>query len=212
MLYKSDGSPIRPLRQGLKAPDEGTRIFPGDAADIAWTSDIRLDGSGRPYVAYSVRKVHAGASPATAGEDHRYHYGRWNGTRWVDHEIAYAGSCLYSSELDYAGNITLDPAAPDTVYISTNVEPRSGKPLLSTADRKQHYEIFKGTTADGGAAWKWTPITTDSSADNLRPIVAEGPGDNAILLWLRGTYRAYTDYNLEVVGISTRRPKAVTVP
>lgn len=88
MLYKSDGSPIRPLRQGLKAPDEGTRIFPGDAADIAWTSDIRLDGSGRPYVAYSVRKVHAGASPATAGEDHRYHYGRWNGTRWVDHEMS----------------------------------------------------------------------------------------------------------------------------
>lgn len=38
MLYKSDGSPIRPLRQGLKAPDEGTRIFPGDAADIAWTA------------------------------------------------------------------------------------------------------------------------------------------------------------------------------
>jgi hypothetical protein len=212
MLYKSDGSPICSLKQGLKAPEEGTRIFPGDAADIAWTSDIRLDGSGRPYVAYSVRKVPAGAPPTAAGEDHRYHYARWNGSQWVDHEIAYAGSCLYSSEMDYTGNITLDPGDPDTVYISTNVEPTSGEPLLSRVDGKRHYELFKGTTADGGASWAWTPVTTDSSADNLRPMVPEGSGDNAILLWLRGTYRAYTDYDLAVVGIIARRPEAASVP
>jgi hypothetical protein len=200
-LYKSDGSPICALKPGLAAPEQGTRIFPGDEANIAWTSDIRLDRSGRPYVAYSVRKVAAGAPPNAAGEDHRYHYARWNGKQWVDHEIAYAGNCLYSSELDYTGNITLDPGDPDTVYISTNVEPKSGTRLLSKTDGKWHYEIFKGTTADGGASWSWTSITTDSSADNLRPMVPDGSGDNTVLLWLRGTYRAYTDYNLAVVGI-----------
>jgi BNR repeat-containing family member len=210
MLYKSDGSRIRGLKQGLGAPDEGTRIFSGDAANIAWTSDIRLDRSGRPYVAYSVRKVQAGASAYAAGEDHRYRYARWIGTRWIDHEIAYAGSCLYSSELDYTGNITLDPGDPDTVYISTNAEPKSGAPLISRADGKRHYEIFKGATMNGGASWSWTPVTADSSADNLRPIVPDGSGDTAVLLWLRGTYRAYTDYSLAVVGIITRRQQAAT--
>jgi hypothetical protein len=79
MLYKSDGSPICGLQQGLRTPEQGTRIFAGDTADIAWTSDIRLDRAGRPYVAYSVRKVPVGAPPDSARDDHRYHYSRWNG-------------------------------------------------------------------------------------------------------------------------------------
>jgi len=210
ILHRSDGSPICGLKQGLGSPEQGTRIFAGDVANIAWTCDIHLDHSGRPYVAYSVRKVPAGNAPNSAGEDHRYHYARWNGKRWVDHEIAYAGSCLYSSELDYTGNIALDPDDPDTLYISTNVEPRSGTPLLSRADGKRHYEIFQGTTTKGGASWTWTPITTNSSADNLRPIIPEGSRDKSILLWLRGTYRAYTDYHLSVVGIIAGRHRGAS--
>jgi len=67
MLYKSDGSPICGLQQGLRTPEQGTRIFAGDTADIAWTSDIRLDPAGRPYVAYSVRKVHWAPRPILRG-------------------------------------------------------------------------------------------------------------------------------------------------
>jgi hypothetical protein len=155
--------------------------------------------------------VPAGAPPNSAGDDHRYHYALWNGKQWVDHEIAYAGSCLYSRELDYTGNISLDPGDPDAVYISANVEPKSGAPLLSRADGKRHYEIFRGTTTDGGASWSWTSITANSSADNLRPIVPDGSGDNTVLLWLRGTYRTYTDYNLAVVGVIARRQEAGTL-
>ena len=125
----------------------------------------------------------------------------------MDHEIAYAGSCLYASELDYTGNITLDPGDTDTVYISTNVQPKSGTPLWSRADGKRHYEIFKGMTTDGGASWSWMPITANSSVDNLRPIVPSWPGDRMVLLWLRGTYRAYTHYDLAVVGIIAKRQR-----
>ncbi len=105
---------------------------------------------------------------------------------------------------------SLDIPFHRTVYISTNVEPKSGAPLLSRADGKRHYEIFRGTTTDGGASWSWTSITADSSADNLRPFVPDGSGDNTVLLWLRGTYRAYTDYNLAVVGVIARRQQAAT--
>jgi hypothetical protein len=211
MLYKSDGTPIRRLAEGLKDPAEGTRISPGNAENIAWTSDIHLDRAGRPFVAYSVRNVPAGTPPQHAGEDHRYRYARWDGKEWIDHEIAYAGNSLYASELDYTGNITLDPGDTDTVYISTNVQPKSGKPLRSRADGKRHYEIFKGTTADGGASWSWKPITANSSADNLRPIVPIWPGDRVALLWLRGTYRAYTHYDLAVVGIIAKRQRVDVV-
>lgn len=205
-LYRSDGTRVCELRQGLTGPEQGTRIFHGDAEDIAWTSDIRLDRVGRAYVVYSVRKMRPGAPQSAACEDHRYHYAWWDGKRWLDHEIAYAGSCLYAAELDYTGNITLDPRESDTVYVSANVDPKMGTPLQSRADGKRHYEIFRGKTADGGATWDWTAITKDSSADNLRPLVPDGARGAGVLLWLHGTYRAYTDYELAVVGMIGKHP------
>jgi len=157
VLHRSDMTPIRRLREGLKEPAEGTRIFAGGPDKVAWVSDIHLDSGGKPYVAYSVQVNSQGLPPGKAGDDLRYRYGRWNGQRWLDHEIAYAGSRLYAGEDDYSGNIALDPHDPDTVYISTNAQPVNGRPLVSNADAKRHYEIFRGTTRDGGATFRWTP-------------------------------------------------------
>ena len=42
-LYRSDGTAIHPLTQGLASPDEGTRIFQGNASNVAWTVDVALD-------------------------------------------------------------------------------------------------------------------------------------------------------------------------
>jgi len=199
-LHRSDGSPIRLLAQGLKTPQEGTCIFKGDANNVAWTSDIELDRAGRPYVAYSVQKGSAGLPEQDHGQDHRYRYARWTGSRWVDHEIAYAGSKLYAGEEDYTGNIALDPADPDCVYISTNVDPATGRPLISRTDGRRHWEIFRGRTRDGGKSWQWAAITRDSTADNIRPFVTRADKAVRAVLWLRGTYRRYTDYDLDVVG------------
>jgi hypothetical protein len=47
-------------------------------------------------------------------------------------------------------------------------------------------------------------VTRDSSADNLRPIVPRTEDRAELLLWLRGSYRSYTDYGQEVVGMLGR--------
>jgi len=204
-LYKSDGTPIRSLTPGLRHPNEGTLIHRGDSRNVAWMSDIHLDSRGRPWVAYTLRKGTLKDPEDQVGTDHRYRYARWTGTRWLDYEIAYAGSQLYRGEDDYTGLVTLDPGDPNTVYISTNADPVSGQPLVSKADGKRHWEIFRGVTNDDAVTWKWAAVTKDSAVDNLRPVVPIWKDKRYALLWLCGTLRTYTDYDLAVVGFIAKR-------
>ncbi len=192
-LYRSDGTFVRKLSDGPITPDEATKIVAGSPTNIAWPCDLHLDEQGRPRVAYSVSKDRQGT-------DHRYHYARWDGTRWHDREIAYAGSPLYRREQFYTGNVALNPQNLDELCISTDADPLNGRPLVSKADGKRHWEIFKGLTHDRGNTWAWTPVTANSTADNLRPIIPIGNEPFGVLLWLRGTYRTFCDWNLQVVG------------
>jgi hypothetical protein len=66
---------------------------------------------------------------------------------------------------------------------------KTGQPLISSADGKRHHEIFRGETKDGGATWAWTPITQNSTMDNLRPLVPIWKDQRTALVWMRGTYR-----------------------
>lgn len=200
MLHLSDGTPIRPLSEGLRSPEEGTKIFAGNAANVAWTSDIHLDPEGRPHMVFSVQKDGEGKPPGEHGMDLRYHYAWWDGSQWREYEIGHAGSRLYQREADYTGNIALDPQDLSHIYFSSNADPVTGQPLISAADGKRHWEIFKGVTPDQGKTWTFTPLTRNSTADQLRPIVPIWPGsDKVALLWLSGEYRAYTDYNQAVM-------------
>ncbi len=201
MLNSSDGKPIREFTQGLERPEQGTLIYQGGPDNVAWSTEIRLDEKECPYIAFSVQMNSAGLPRGQGGDDHRYFYARWDGELWDVHQMAYAGTRLYPKEDDYTGLLALDPHDPNVVYISTDADPASGAPLISAADGKRHYEIFRGQTQDRGASWTWTPITRDSDRDNLRPMVPEGEPGRTILLWLRGEYRTYTDYDLDVVAL-----------
>jgi hypothetical protein len=200
MLYASDGTAIHPLTQGLVTPDEGTRIFHGDANDVAWTVDVVLDpANARPHVVYSVQVGSAGLPTGQGGDDMRYRYARWDGTAWRDHALAYAGTRLYSGEDDYTGLAAIDPTDASVIYISTNANPTTGAPLTSAGDGRRHWEIFRGNTTNAGDTWQWTPVTTGSTLDNLRPIVVSDGASRKVLLWLRGTYRAYTDFQQQIL-------------
>ena len=203
LLHTSDGAVIGPLTAGLKRPEDGTRVFRGDAQNVAWVSDVHLSTEGHPFVVYSVQKDSGGLKSGDkhAGADHRYRYAWWNPDGWHDHEVSFAGQRLYVGEDDYTGNICLDPNHLDSVYLSTNADPINGLPLMSAVDKQRHYEIFRGNTTDGGQTWTFHSITDNSTFDNLRPLVPASCGHHAALLWFRGTYKSFRDYQTEVVGL-----------
>ena len=209
-IHHSDGRVIAPLSttgEAAIAPRDLTTVFQGDAHHVAWMCDVHLDRAGHPRIIFSVQRDGAKGRGVRDikidGQDHRFYHARWDGAHWLVHEIAHAGSRLYAGEDDYTGLAAIDPQNPSVVYISTNTDPKTGAPLISTADQKRHWEIYRGLTTDDGATFTWTPLTQNSASDNLRPIVPlwkEAQG-RTILLWLRGTYRRYTDYDLDVVGL-----------
>ncbi len=131
--------------------------FDGVPMHRAWTIDEKIDSSGLPYAVFQAR--------ANDNDlDHRFFYARFDGSSWNVHELANAGGYLYHAENDYTGLVALDPSDPDRVFISTKIDPR-------TKTKTAHYEIFEGTTSDGGTTWKWRPITSNSNLDNVRPLM-----------------------------------------
>jgi BNR repeat-containing family member len=206
-ICASDGTPIAPLSTTADvgiSPQQLTRVYEGGADHVAWTSDIRLDGTGRPVVAFTVQMNDGTVRTQSrvGGEDIRYYYATFDGKQWHPRQVAFGGHRLYSGEDDYSGLITLDPADPATVYFATSADPVAGTPLISSADGKRHYEIYRGTTRDAGRSWAFVSITANSTQDNLRPIIVPGtPKGTTALLWFRGMYRTYRDYQTEVVGV-----------
>ncbi|MCL5270235.1 MAG: hypothetical protein M1457_06745 [bacterium] len=63
-------------------------------------------------------------------------------------------------------------------------------------------EIYRGWTPDGGATWRWTALTRDSEADNIRPVCVRAGRRATIAPWMRGRYRAYTDFQTDIAGLT----------
>lgn len=193
VLYRSDGRKVGELSTSADVDVNAwdfTKVFAGDADNVAWMADIELDEAGRPYVLFTVQVDGRGLPPGQGGMDLRYYYARFDGQSWNVHEAAFAGHRLYPHEDDYSGLAALDPQDPDAVFISTSADPTTGAPLVSAADGQRHYELYYGRTSDGGATWRWTPITANSTVDNLRPIMPKWDDARRALVWMRGTYRA----------------------
>ena len=203
-LFNSHGGVVDAnlLDASAAAPADLTQVFAtgtefgGIPMRTAWTIDVAIDDTGLPYAVFQAR-----ANNSTA--DHRFFYARFNGTSWAVNELAKAGGFLYPAEDDYTGLAALDPHHPDRVFISTRIDPRDDALLA-------HYEIFEGVTADAGENWTWTPITFGSTFDNLRPIVPAWDDDHTALLWMRGKYTAYTNYDLNIVGLTEISPLTLT--
>jgi len=186
-----DGSPAT-------KPTNLEPVFAGDDGHRAWPIDIEVGDDGEPRILFSVQMK--GWFPFEyfwPGQDNRYFLGsRQKDGRWSVSQIAYAGVSLYPAESEYTGLGAIDPNVKNRIVISANVHP-------TTAFGLPHYELFEGTPVDGG--WGWKSLTTESKADNLRPIIPSGEiNGQSILLWERGKLRTYTNYSTEIVGLLLR--------
>jgi hypothetical protein len=199
-LHKSDGTVVddnvlddqgHPQTELTRIFEAGTKI--GDESMTrGWTADIRLDGKGNPVALITCR---ANDVPENSNfSDHRFFYARFDGKQWHTHYLAKAGASLWEAEQDYTGLGALDPRDPSRLFISTPIDPR-------TNSRLGMHEIFRGVTTDGGATWAWTPITENSSVDNLRPLMPAWDADHGALLWFKGTMTRSQHYNCAIVGI-----------
>ena len=187
--------------QDAVEPSDLTMVFEGDADNVAWMADVEVDALDQPVIAFSVQKDGRGLEPRRGGLDHRYHLARFRNGEWVQHEIAYAGERLYRFEDDYTGLVAIDPHDANHVVISTNADPVTGQPLISVADSNRHYELYEGVSEDNGVTFTWSPLTRNSTVDNIRPIIPSWDADKRIVLWMRGTYRSYTDWDTQIIGL-----------
>lgn len=199
--YSADGSLIKSLEDGALTPSEAEKIYQGSETtkkpagfesvpNSAWTSSIAIDADGHPHIGYTLY---------LSGEDHRYRIASWNGTRWIDREVAYAGNFLYPRESSYTGLIALDPVDPETVFISTDVDPTTGK---GSGGKHEIYRAKIGKDDDTNSI-KWQAVTKDSPVRNIRPMVLR-EGTGRVVLWNRGDYKTYIDYDLDTVGFVER--------
>lgn len=204
-FYKADGTLIKTLKNGgpLK-PSEAELIYKGTMTSkkpagcesvpgAAWTSSIALDSNGHPHIGYSLY---------LSNNDHRYRIASWNGTKWIDREVAFAGTCLYEKESSYTGLITLDPTDPSVVIISSDVDPNTGKAGGG------HHEIYRAKIAKGDntQSIQWKPVTQNSPVQNIRPTIVRD-GARRVVLWQRGDFKTYTNYQLDTVGFLEELPK-----
>lgn len=201
-IFHPNGTELAPLSQGVE-PSQELCIFKGDPQNQAWVLQVQLDKEGNPCIAYSVHKT---------DQDMRYRY--YDGKLKQDFEFARAGNFLYKSQEHYTGNIAVDPADPRMMYFSSNADPRTGEPLISKTDGKRHWELFKcvvspvfvdpapGTGLQGGETVQFiiTPLTQNSTVDNIRPVIPAGDRSVRALLWMRGTYTSYTRWTTAVVA------------
>jgi len=171
----------------------GTTIG-GVKLEHAWNHDIVRYADGTIAILGQARVSGTGSDDP----DKRMLYFRFDGSAWKATYLAKAGTKLYADEQDYTGLGALVPDDPHTIYISTPYDP-STDTMKSGAKR----EIWRGTTCDNGATWKWTPLTTGSTVDNIRPIVPKWDANHTALLWLKGTYSSAQTFSLKVVGTIT---------
>jgi len=165
----------------------------GVALNHMWNHDIVRYGDGTIAVLGQGRVAGTGSDDP----DKRMFYSRFDGTKWTTTYLVKAGTKLYDSEQDYTGLSALDPDNPTIIYVSTPYDPRNDSTMTSNGKR----EIWQGTTCDQGKTFTWTPITQNSTVDNIRPVVPKWDASHTALLWMQGTYTSAQSFNMKIVGL-----------
>jgi hypothetical protein len=194
-FHKSDGKMICSMKRALKeplSPESGTLIYDGGTSGPGWVWDIEYDRHNIPVSAF------ISSADGAEGNDLRYHYAKWDlkSRQWIESQIAYAGTHIYVPENHFAGGICIDPENVNVVFLSSNVNPETGKP--SDASR---YQIYRGITGDNGKSWLWEQLTFDKERDNLRPIVPRNHHYKICVIWYSLAMNVTSGFKADILGI-----------
>jgi len=164
------------------SPAEGDPVY--DATEPTWVHDVAADSAGRPVILFA-------SFPSAS--DHRYHYARWTGSAWDIHQITPAGGSFRGDGGSpyYSGGLTLDHEDPSRVYLSRQTG--------------SSWQVEAWTTVDGGASWTTQSLTAGSTEKNVRPVSPRGMvafGGDLSVVWMRGPYQAYVDYDTAITAVS----------
>ncbi|TRX57643.1 hypothetical protein FNH22_16030 [Fulvivirga sp. M361] len=185
-FWKADGTLICALKDAPFAPDQATVVYKAtEASGRAWVHDIALNDQGDPVILYARYPTE---------EDHQYYYANYYKDKWVDSKICDAGKWFpqtpegqYEREPHYSGGLTLNPVDPNELFVSREI---SGV-----------FEIVKYVTRNDGKSWEQTPITKNSTYDNVRPYIPRNmkKNDPLVLLWMQNEkYIHYTDFKSSI--------------
>jgi hypothetical protein len=215
--FRSDGTPVDSNIFDQAAPviTQFTAIFtngtispPGQTNYRCWNDDVQSypDGTVQTIISTRINDDTQG-NDANINPDHAFFFCRYDGVKWSSTYLCQAGYKLYSSEADYVGLGCLSPNDPNTIFISTAFDPRVVQPGLRDTNQPSSvfHEIWKGVTTNHGATFTWTPVTRNSTHDNLRPIVPAWDRNHFVLLWFRVTYSAAQTFDAAPVGLVDRR-------
>ena len=205
--FKSDGTLVDDniFDKNPTNPQDYTPVFQantvlnGMTMTHCWNTDVQRYTDGTIATIVTARTNTSSSNPT-----HAFIYCRYNGSTWSSTYLGDAGLKLYNSEQDYTGLAAMHPNTPDIIYISSTYDPRDNIFLTK-------HEIFKGVTMDDGKTWAWTPITENSTMDNLRPIVPAWEDYKTALIWFRGNYYSAQNIDAQIVGIITDETSTLPV-
>jgi hypothetical protein len=212
MTFRSDGTLVdgNIFDKIASTPQSYTPVFlantvlpAGQTNYRCWNDDVQHYPDGTVACIISARvNNNVSGGDTTNNPDHSFFYCRYDRTNWHATYLGRAGAKLFDTQVDYVGLGCLNPNDPNTIYVSFPYDPRDNVTFLGV------HEIFKGTTTDHGLTWTWTPITRNSTRDNLRPIMPAWDENDNVLLWYRGNYTSLS-FDSAVVGIVDRNAETV---
>ncbi len=161
----------------------------GTPMSLLWPRDLEYDSAGN--LAATWRGYGNGSSA-----DIRQYYGRWDADTetWNVHRLCFIGDFDVTLQQDgstpHRGTplSAINPKNANVCFFSANVDPDTGAPLVSAADGRRNFEIFRAETSNGGATWSYRQITRDSSCHNFRLSVIPWDENHTAVMWMRGYY------------------------
>ena len=163
-LRTSDGTLIGAASGGPYLASTGT-VVQDASLGAAECAGYAYDSLGRPACAIHV-------NDADASTNSLIRVGRWNGSSWSTHAVASAGGVVGSNdEQTWAAMANGDP---NTIYVPVKVSTK--------------FELKAYTSADDGATWSATSLTTGSSNDNIAVQVPTNAAPGARVVWGLGSF------------------------